>query len=47
MPIESVGYVNFRVKPGSITCLVEDDIHCNRGVWYLGDVSHLDSSKLR
>jgi 2,3-bisphosphoglycerate-dependent phosphoglycerate mutase len=42
MPIDSVGYVNFRVRSGSITCLVQDDIHSNRAVRYLGDMSHLD-----
>ncbi|MBU1048548.1 histidine phosphatase family protein [Candidatus Bipolaricaulota bacterium] len=42
MPIESVGYVNFRVLPGSITCLVQDDIHTNRAVRYLSDTRHLD-----
>jgi len=42
MPIESVGYVNFRVRSGSITCLDQDDVHSNRAVRYLGDMSHLD-----
>lgn len=41
MPIESVGYVNFRVRPGSITHLAEDDIYVNRGIRYLSDVRHL------
>lgn len=41
MPIESVGYVNFRVRPGSITHLVEDDIYVNRGIRYLSDIRHL------
>lgn len=41
MPIESVGYANFRVHPGSITHLVEDDVYANRGVRSLGDVRHL------
>jgi 2,3-bisphosphoglycerate-dependent phosphoglycerate mutase len=43
MPIESVGYVNFRVRPGSITSLVQDDIHANRAIQYLNDMRHLDS----
>ena len=43
MPIESVGYVNFRVRPGSITSLVEDDVYKNRAVRYLSDTRHLDS----
>jgi probable phosphoglycerate mutase len=41
MPIESAGYVNFRVRPGSITSLVEDDVYVNRAVCYLSDVRHL------
>ena len=41
MPIESVGYVNFRVRPGSITHLMEDDLHANRILVSLGDVRHL------
>lgn len=41
MPIESVGYVTFRVRPGSITSLVEDDVYLNRAVRYLSDVRHL------
>ena len=43
MPIESAGYVNFRVRPGSITSLVEDNVYANRAVRYLSDMSHLDS----
>ncbi|GGY52442.1 phosphoglycerate mutase [Bacterioplanes sanyensis] len=35
MPLESVGYVNFGVKPGKITKLVEDDFFKNRAVAYL------------
>ena len=42
MPIESVGYVNFHVKPGSVTYLKEDDFFKSRAVVYLGDVRHLD-----
>ena len=41
MPIESVGRVSFRVRPGSITHLREDDIHGNRALESLGNVSHL------
>jgi len=41
MCIESVGYVNFCVHPGSITHLVEDDIYANRSIRYLSDVRHL------
>ena len=43
MPIESAGYVNFRVRSGSITHLVEDDVYANRAVRYLSDVRHLVS----
>lgn len=42
MPIESVGYVSFNVKPGSITYLKEDDFFKNRAVVILGDVRHLN-----
>ncbi|WP_040556340.1 histidine phosphatase family protein [Reinekea blandensis] len=35
MSLESVGYVNFGVKPGKITKLVEDDFFKNRAVAYL------------
>ena len=41
MPIESLGYVNFRVAPGSITALREDDYFHNRQVVSLSDTSHL------
>ena len=42
MPIDSVGYVNFRVTSGSITTLGEDDYFHNRQVVSLSDTSHLD-----
>ncbi|WP_017445870.1 histidine phosphatase family protein [Gayadomonas joobiniege] len=35
MPLESVGYVNFGIRPGKITKLVEDDFFKNRAVAYL------------
>ncbi|WP_246257359.1 histidine phosphatase family protein [Amycolatopsis anabasis] len=41
MPIDSVGYVNFRVASGSITVLREDGYFRNREVASLGDTSHL------
>jgi probable phosphoglycerate mutase len=41
MPIESLGYVNFRVASGSITTLREDDYFHNRQVAALGDTAHL------
>jgi probable phosphoglycerate mutase len=41
MPIESLGYVNFRAAPGSITVLHEDDYFHNRQVVSLGDTRHL------
>jgi probable phosphoglycerate mutase len=37
MPIESLGHVNFRVRPGSITTLREDDYFHSRQVVSLGD----------
>ncbi|MDP1711273.1 MAG: histidine phosphatase family protein [Candidatus Nanopelagicaceae bacterium] len=41
MPIESLGYVNFRVSSGSITTLREDDFFHNRQVVSLNDIQHL------
>jgi 2,3-bisphosphoglycerate-dependent phosphoglycerate mutase len=41
MPIESLGYVNFRAASGSITVLSEDDYFHNRQVVSLSDTSHL------
>lgn len=41
MPIESLGYVNFATKAGSITTLHEDDRFHNRGVSELSDTRHL------
>ena len=41
MPIESVGYVNFRAGCASITVLREDDYFHNRQVVSLGDTRHL------
>ena len=35
MPLESVGYVNFGIKPGKITKLVKDDFFKNRAIAYL------------
>jgi len=37
MPLESVGYVNFRVGPGSITHLQEDEFWMSRVVASLGE----------
>ncbi|THV40242.1 histidine phosphatase family protein [Glycomyces buryatensis] len=42
MPIESLGYVVFKVPSGSITTLHEDDFHRSRQVIRLGDTRHLD-----
>lgn len=42
MPIESVGYVNFRVASGSITALREDDFFHNRQIGSLNETQHLD-----
>ena len=41
MPIESLGYANFRAASGSITLLREDDYFHNRQVVSLGDTRHL------
>ena len=43
MPIESLGYVNFRAASGSITTLREDDYFHNRQLTSLGDTRHLAS----
>jgi probable phosphoglycerate mutase len=43
MPIESLGYVNFRAASGSITLLHEDDYFHNRQLAILGDTRHLAS----
>lgn len=43
MPIESVGYVNFRVRSGSITHLRTDEFWGSRMVYRLGDASHLQT----
>lgn len=45
MPIESLGYVVFKVPSGSITTLREDDLYRSRQVIHLGDTRHLDSSE--
>jgi probable phosphoglycerate mutase len=44
MPIDSLGYVHFGIKSGSITTLKEDDYFHNRQVVSLGDTSHLDTA---
>ncbi|UQU66540.1 histidine phosphatase family protein [Couchioplanes caeruleus] len=41
MPIDSLGYVNFRAASGNITTLHEDDYFHNRHVLTLGDTGHL------
>jgi probable phosphoglycerate mutase len=42
LPLEEAGYVKFKVSPGSITHLREDDFFHDRQVMTLNDVSHLD-----
>jgi probable phosphoglycerate mutase len=42
MPVDSLGYVSFGLKSGSITTLKEDDYFHNRQVVSLADTSHLD-----
>jgi 2,3-bisphosphoglycerate-dependent phosphoglycerate mutase len=42
MPIDSLGYVHFGVRSGSITTLKEDDYFHNRQVVSLGDTGHRD-----
>lgn len=41
MPIETLGYVNFRVSSGGITELRQDDYFHNRQIVKLDDVTHL------
>lgn len=41
MPIDSVGYVNFRVASGSITTLCEDDFFHNRQIASLNEIQNL------
>ncbi len=43
MPPESLGYVNFRSKPGSITTLRQDEYFHNRQVVALAETCHLDA----
>lgn len=43
MPIDSLGYVLFRVPSGSITTLQEDDFYRSRRVLRLGDTRHLEA----
>jgi probable phosphoglycerate mutase len=47
MPIESVGFVDFRAASGSITVLREDDYFHNRRVESLGETHHLPSGQSR
>lgn len=47
MPIDAVDYVSFRVSPGSITHLREDDYFHNRCVMSLNDTSHLRNGSAR
>jgi probable phosphoglycerate mutase len=42
MPLPSLGFVNFRSTPGSITTLRQDDYFHNRQVAVLADTCHLD-----
>jgi 2,3-bisphosphoglycerate-dependent phosphoglycerate mutase len=43
LPISACAFVSYRVAPGSITVLGEDDYFHNRAVHTLGDSSHLQS----
>lgn len=42
LPLEEAGFVKFKVSPGSITHLREDDFFHDRHVMALNEVSHLD-----
>lgn len=45
MPLESLGYANFRSIPGSITTLRQDDYFHNRQVATLADTRHLEPTE--
>lgn len=42
LPIETLGYINIRSRPGSTTTLREDDYFHNRQFVQLSDISHLE-----
>jgi probable phosphoglycerate mutase len=42
MPLESTGYIDLRVSPGSITHLREDEFWRSRTVVSLGSTGHLE-----
>ncbi len=42
LPIDGLGYVNLRSRPGGITVLREDDVFHNRQLVELDSISHLD-----
>lgn len=41
LPIDALGYVNFRSRPGGITVLCDDDHFHNRQLVQLSDLAHL------
>lgn len=41
LPIDALGYVNFRSSPGGITVLCDDDHFHNRQLVQLSDLAHL------
>jgi probable phosphoglycerate mutase len=41
VPIENMGYANFRSSPGGVTLLVEDDVFHNREVSYLNNTDFM------
>ncbi|MCV7212550.1 histidine phosphatase family protein [Mycolicibacterium canariasense] len=43
LPIDGLGYVNFRSRPGGITVLCEDDEFHNRQLVRLSDIAHLQA----
>ncbi|MFJ2440104.1 MULTISPECIES: histidine phosphatase family protein [unclassified Streptomyces] len=43
LPVDALGYVNFRAPSGSVTHLREDDFFHNRQIVHLGDTGHLTS----
>lgn len=45
MPVEAAGYVNFRLSPGGISVLREDDFFHSRQVASLNEISHLTNAR--
>ena len=42
IPVDAMGFANFKGSPGGVTLLVEDDVFRNRGVSYLNSTEFID-----